>query len=139
MHQHLASYFPSTAKPSQRTVAAVCHGVMAISETKLPDGKSILHDCATTALPAKFEQFAFWLTRAFLGDYYKKYGVGSDDVETSVRKCLDDPKKQYKNSLGVSPFVVQDEKHNYISARFPPDAQLLAEEAITLGKKSLMG
>lgn len=50
------------------------------------NGKSIIHECHTTALPARFEQVAFWATRAFLGDYYKTYGAGSDDVEVSVRR-----------------------------------------------------
>ncbi|TVY17345.1 Uncharacterized protein LARI1_G003465 [Lachnellula arida] len=93
--------------------------------------------CVTTALPARFEQVAFWGTRAFLGDYYKTYGAGSENVEESVRKRLDDPDKQYKNSLGMSPFVVQDEKYNYISARFPADAQLLAEKTIALVQSSM--
>lgn len=119
MHKHLASYFPGTEKPSMKTVAAVCHGVMVLSETMGADRESIIHECDTTALPGKFEQVAFWGTRAFLGDYYKTYGAGSDSVETSVssslttaglllmlfqvRKRLDDPDKQYKNSLGTSP------------------------------------
>ena len=103
MHKHLASYFPSTLKPSKNTVAAVCHGVMVLSETTGEDGKSVIHECVTTALPARFEQVAFWGTRAWLGDYYKTYGVGSEDVETSVRKVLDNPATQYKNSLGMSP------------------------------------
>jgi len=137
MHQHLASYFPATLKPSTKTVAAVCHGVMVLSETLLPDGKSVIHECVTTALPAKFEQVAFWGTRLFLGDYYKTYGAGSETVETSVRKKLDDPNKQYKNSLAMTPFVVQDEKHNYVSARFPPDAQLLADTTVAVVKKTL--
>ena len=119
MHKHLASYFPATQKPSSKAVAAVCHGVMVLSETEGADGKSIIHECVTTALPTRFEQVAFWGTRAFLGDYYKTYGAGTDNVEESVssrnsitiestkfqqvRKRLDNPKKQYKNSLGMSP------------------------------------
>jgi putative intracellular protease/amidase len=84
MHKHLTSYFPATVKPSSKSVAAVCHGVMVLSETEGADGKSIIHECVTTALPARFEQIAHWGTRAFLGDYYKTYGAGSDDVEASV-------------------------------------------------------
>ncbi|KIN01108.1 hypothetical protein OIDMADRAFT_103782 [Oidiodendron maius Zn] len=137
IQKHLSSYFPATIKPSSKTVAAVCHGVMVLSETKGPDGKSVIHECVTTALPARFEQVAFWGTRAFLGDYYKTYGAGSDDVEKSVRKQLDDSKTQYKNSLSMSPFVVLDEKYNYVSARFPPDAQLLAEKIIELVKSTI--
>ena len=58
---------------------------MVLSETEGGDGKSIIHECVTTALPAAFEDIAFWGTRAFLGDYYKTYGAGSEDVETAVR------------------------------------------------------
>lgn len=64
--------------------------------------KSVLHDVETTALPARFEQVAFQSTRLFLGDYYKTYGVGSDDVEEAVAKKLDD-RSQFKGSLGMSP------------------------------------
>jgi len=137
MHKHLAAYFPATLKPSTKTVAAVCHGVMVLSETEGKDGKSVIHECDTTALPARFEQVAFWGTRLFLGDYYKTYGSCSDDVEAAVRKKLDNPDKQFKNSLGMGPFVVEDDKYNYLSARFPPDAQLLAEKTITLVQRSL--
>jgi hypothetical protein len=34
-------------------------------------------------------------------------------------------------------FVVSDEKYNYVSGRFPPDAQLLADKAIELVKTNL--
>ncbi|KAE8445531.1 hypothetical protein EG329_013294 [Mollisiaceae sp. DMI_Dod_QoI] len=129
MHKHLASYSPDTAKPSMKTVVAVCHGVMVLSETMGSDGKSIIHECDTTALPGRSEQVAFWGTRAFLGDYYKTYGAGSDNVETSVKRCLDNPDKQ---------FVVVDEMYNYISARFPPDAKLLAEKTIALVQSSMV-
>jgi putative intracellular protease/amidase len=84
MHKHLATYFPATVKPSSKAVAAVCHGVMVLSETEGEDGKSVIHQCTTTALPARFEQIAFWGTRAILGDYYKTYGAGSENVEQSV-------------------------------------------------------
>ncbi|KAH6682474.1 class I glutamine amidotransferase-like protein [Halenospora varia] len=137
IHKHLAAYFPTTQKPSPKTVAAVCHGVMVLSETNGEDGKSVIHECVTTALPTRFEQAAFWGTRAFLGDYYKTYGAGSDNVEESVRKRLDNPEKQFKSSLRLNPFVVQDEKYNYISARFPADAQLLAEQTIALVQGSM--
>jgi hypothetical protein len=84
IHAQLAIYFPQTKKPSSKTVAAVCHGVMVLSETEGDGGKSVIHECTTTALPGFFEKFAFWYSRAWLGDYYKTYGVGSDDVEASV-------------------------------------------------------
>ena len=83
-HRLIADYFPKTRKPSKKSVAAICHGVMVLSESSLPDGKSVIHDATTTALPGFMEQSIFWGTRAFLGDYYKTYGAGSDSVQTSV-------------------------------------------------------
>ena len=85
IHKQLAEYFPQTRKPSRKNVAAICHGVMVLSESNTEDGKSVLHDVTTTALPGFMEQSIFWATRMFLGDYYKTYGAGSDSVETSVR------------------------------------------------------
>ena len=36
-------------------------------------------------------------------------------------------------------FVVEDDKYNYLSARFPPDAELLAEKAIEMVRKATQG
>jgi hypothetical protein len=85
LQKHVAEYFPQTKKPSRKTVAAICHGVQVVSAATLPDGKSVLHDVTTTALPGAMESSIFWLTRPFLGDYYKTYGKGTDNVETIVR------------------------------------------------------
>ncbi len=84
VHKLLVDYFPKTRKPSRKSCAAICHGVMVLSESSLPGGKSVIHDATTTALPGAMEQGIFWGTRAFLGDYYKTYGSGSESVETSV-------------------------------------------------------
>ncbi|KAI9811428.1 MAG: hypothetical protein M1827_005411 [Pycnora praestabilis] len=142
IHSHLASYFPQTRKPAgKKAVAAICHGVMVLSETKVQgdgdgeEGKSVIHDAKTTALPGFMEGVAYWGTRVWLGDYYKTYGAGSESVETSVRNRLDDPEKQWVGSLGAAPFVVEDDTYNYISGRFPPDADLLAEKAIAMVKQ----
>lgn len=88
VHKMLLDYFPKTKKPSSKAVAAVCHGVMVLSEAKDESGRSVLHDVTTTTLPARFEQVAFWGTRMFLGDYYKTYGACSDDVEASVCETM---------------------------------------------------
>ncbi|KAF2238923.1 class I glutamine amidotransferase-like protein [Viridothelium virens] len=128
----LGAFFPQTRKPSRKAVAAICHGVMALAEGKTAEGRSVLCDATTTALPGAMEGAAYHGTRLFLGDYYKTYGAGSESVEEFVRKKLDDDKVQYRNSLGLSPFVVKDEKYNYISGRFPPDAKLLADEVVAL-------
>ncbi|KAL7955038.1 class I glutamine amidotransferase-like protein [Trichoderma compactum] len=119
----------ATKKPGKKAVGAVCHGVMVLSEAKNPDGSSVIRDCVTTALPARFEQLAFWGTRLFLGDYYKTYGAGSENVEDSVRKVLASP-KQFKNSIVPSPFVVEDDNYNYVTARFPGDVELLSQKLV---------
>lgn len=103
MQKHLASYFPQTRKPSKLTVAAICHGVQALSKATLSDGKSVIHECDTTALPGAFESVAWQGTRLFMGDYYRTYGKDADSVEAAIRKCLDNPERQYKNSLGLAP------------------------------------
>ncbi|KAI0474957.1 class I glutamine amidotransferase-like protein [Xylariaceae sp. FL0804] len=137
VHRLLAAYFPTTRKQQQQpsggrqqhAIVAICHGVLALASSRDAEGRSVLRDCLTTALPARFEQAAYWGTRAFLGDYYKTYGHGSEDVEAAVTKVLGNP-AQFRSSLNPGPFVVEDEQYNYISARYPGDAQLLAEEAI---------
>lgn len=119
VHRLLADYFPKTRKPSKKSCAAICHGVMCLSETTLPGGKSAIHDATTTALPGMMEQGIFWATRAVLGDYYKTYGASSESVEVSVsaaRICIvvkdTDPSqvtkrldnaKQFHSSLGSKP------------------------------------
>ncbi|KAI3337986.1 class I glutamine amidotransferase-like protein [Ustulina deusta] len=131
VHKLMLDYFPKTKKPGRKVVAAVCHGVMVLSESKDADGRSVIHDCVTTALPTRFEQGAYWGTRAFLGDYYKTFGHGSANVQESVTKALASP-AQFKSTLNPGPFVVEDENYNYISARYPGDAELFAEEIIKL-------
>lgn len=134
VHKLVVDYFPLTKKPGKKAVAAVCHGVMVLSESKDSDGKSVIHNCVTTSLPARFEQLAFWGTRVFLGDYYKTYGYGSENVQQSVTKSLAKP-EQFKCSLSISPFVVEDETHNYISVRFPGDVELFSEKIVQIMQK----
>ena len=142
VHQHLATYFPQTlrststpSKPPTKTIAAVCHGVMVLSSTSYSSGthkgKSVLHDAITTALPTLFERAAFWGTRAFLGDYYKTYGAGSENVQQSVTKVLASP-DQFKCYNGFAPFVVEDPTYWYLSARWPGDAEMLATRAVEM-------
>ncbi len=40
----------------------------------------------------------------------------------------------FKNSLSPAPFVVEDEMFNYVSARFPGDAELLGQRLVDLAK-----
>ena len=69
VHELLATYFPQTRRPhGKKNVAAVCHGVMVVAAASNPDGKSVLHDAKTTALPGFMEEGIFWGTRLFLGE-----------------------------------------------------------------------
>lgn len=63
VHKMMVDYFPQTKKPSMKSCAAICHGVMVLSESSLPNGKSVIHDVTTTALPGAMEQGIFWATR----------------------------------------------------------------------------
>ncbi|EXJ92885.1 hypothetical protein A1O3_01439 [Capronia epimyces CBS 606.96] len=105
VHELLASYFPETKKPSRKSVAAICHGVQVLAMTSTGEGKSVLHDVKTTALPAFMEQGIFHATKLFLGDYYKTYGAGTASVENVIKTKLAD-KAQFASSLKPSPYVV---------------------------------
>lgn len=90
VHDLLAAHFPKTLRPNGvHAIGAICHGVLALANAKGADGHSVLRDCCTATLPARFEQAAYWGTRLFLGDYYKTYGAGTEDLEQSVSwKCM---------------------------------------------------
>ncbi|KAJ9615786.1 hypothetical protein H2200_001863 [Cladophialophora chaetospira] len=138
IHQLLAEYFPLTKKPSSKCVAAICHGVqvLAASEYSIGDmaGKSVLADVKTTALQGFHEQFIYYATMLFLGDYYKTYGHGTPSVQEIVTKRLEKP-EQFQGSLQFAPFVVEDDAFNYVSARFPPDAEEFARRVVEVLKK----
>ena len=149
MHDLLADYFPTTRRSKsgapKRTLAAICHGVQVLaftpadSTTSSGKSKSIIHDAKTTALPAFMEEGIFWLTRLFLGDYYKTYGYGSKSVQKFVEEGLDDP-KQFVNSSSwnpIAPFIVEDETYNYVTGRFPPDTWVLANRAVEMVKEGM--
>ncbi|KAM0542743.1 hypothetical protein ACHAPJ_012676 [Fusarium lateritium] len=136
VHKLMLDYFPKTKKPSNKAVGAICHGVMVLSSARGDDGKSVIHDCITTTLPDLFESSIFWTTRAFLGDYYKTYGAGSENTADSVRNSLADHSKQYKCSNSFNPFVVKDDEYNYVTARWPGDAELFAKTLVDLVRES---
>ncbi|KAL6401864.1 class I glutamine amidotransferase-like protein [Ilyonectria robusta] len=135
VHGLLAEYFPKTRRTDGvKAIGAICHGVLVLANAKGADDQSVISDCCTATLPARFEQVAYWGTRMFLGDYYKTYGAGSENVEDSVKKCLKEPEKQYKSSIGLASFVVEDAQYNYISARFPGDTEEMSRKMVDLVK-----
>ncbi|KAH7227138.1 class I glutamine amidotransferase-like protein [Fusarium redolens] len=136
VHRLMLDYFPRTKKPSNKAVGAICHGVMVLSSAKGNDGQSVIHECTTTTLPGLFESSVYWATRAFLGDYYKTYGAGSENTEDSVRNSLADDNQQFKGSTSLNPFVVSDDEYNYVTARWPGDADLFAKTLVDLVQES---
>ncbi|EIN06054.1 class I glutamine amidotransferase-like protein [Punctularia strigosozonata HHB-11173 SS5] len=143
VHKHIVSYFPHCLKSAAnaKAIAAVCHGVMVLSESSYPAeypdaekaGKSVAYDLATTALPHTFEQGIWHATRPVLGDYYKTYGAGSPSVEQAVKAKLRDPKTQWKG--GIDPLcanIVEDDAYNYISARFPGDVPEMVKAVLKM-------
>jgi putative intracellular protease/amidase len=135
VHHLLAEYFPLTKKPSKKCVAAICHGVQVLAASDYTHGdimgKSVLANVKTTALQGFHEQFIYHVTRLFLGDYYKTYGHGTPSVQEIVTKRLDRP-EQFQGSLGFAPFVVEDDGSNYVSARYPPDAEEFGKKVVEI-------
>ncbi|KAF9873555.1 ThiJ/PfpI family protein [Colletotrichum karsti] len=127
-----ADYFPKTKKPGRKIVSAICHGPLVLCNAKGEDGNSVLYHCTTTALPGYLETVAFHGTKWFLGDYYKTYGAGSENVETSMKKVLKDPSQFKVSWIPNRPFVVEDPEYNYVSARYPPDAEKFSEAVVDL-------
>lgn len=117
----------------QRPIAAICHGVLLLARARDPaTGLSLLHARRTTCLPKYMEALAYALTFWKLGRYYRTYPAYLED---EVRAALDSPTQFHRGplTLGVrgtredhrAAFVVED--GNYISARWPGDAYLLAQ------------
>jgi putative intracellular protease/amidase len=134
MQQVMAELFPRVP------VAAVCHGVVLLARSRSPEtGRSVLYGRKTTALTAVLELGAWWLTRWWLGDYYRTYPV---TVQAEVSASLagegdfrSGPLLPRRDSPAAPErgFVVRD--GDYLSARWPGDChhlgvafvQLLAE------------
>ncbi|KAF5687185.1 6-phosphogluconate dehydrogenase [Fusarium denticulatum] len=121
VHKLMLDYFPKTKKPSNKAVGS--------------DGKSVLHDCITTTLPGFFESSVYWATKAFLGDYYKTYGAGSENTEDSV-SWSQAASNDHALLISRYSFVVKDNEYNYVSARWPGDTDLFAKTLIDLVRES---
>lgn len=116
-----------------RPVAAICHGVVLVARSRDPStGRSVLHGRRTTALTRRQELAAWWLTRAWLGDYYRTYPCL---VETEVRSALARPEDFLPGPMPVARdapgdlqrgFAVRD--GNYLSARWPGDVYRFVAE-----------
>jgi len=119
-----------------RPIAAICHGVLLLARTRDPEtGASVLYQRKTTCLPKYMEMLAYGLTSWKLGRYYRTYPAC---VEDEVRAALATPAQFQRGpiTLGArgtrldnrAAFVVED--GNYLSARWPGDAYLLASRLV---------
>lgn len=117
-----------------RPIAAICHGVLLMARAVDPaSGASLLHRRNTTCLPKYMERLAYGLTGWKLGHYYRTYPAY---VEDEVRGVLATPGQWRRGPLTLgrrgsheddgAAFVVED--GNYLSARWPGDAYLLARK-----------
>ncbi len=111
-------------------------GVLVLARATDPKtGKSVLHGRRTTCLPKYMEKIAYYLTAWKHGRYYRTYDAY---VEEEVVAALEDPShfergpftlmKHGGASDDTGAFVVED--GNYISARWPGDAFLLAKKLL---------
>lgn len=121
-----------------RPIAAICHGVLVMARARDPgDGQSLLYRRNTTCLPKYMERLAYGLSFWKLGRYYRTYPA---HVEDEVRAALASPKQFVRGPITLGPrgtlvddspaFVIED--GNYLSARWPGDAYLLARRLIKL-------
>ncbi|MGQ0799325.1 MAG: type 1 glutamine amidotransferase domain-containing protein [Pseudomarimonas sp.] len=119
-----------------RPMAAICHGVLPLARARDPKtGFSVLHRRRTTCLPKYMEALAFGLTFWLRGRYCRTYAAY---VEDEVRAALASPQQFVRGPLTLgtrgsetddrAAFVVED--GNYLSARWPGDAHLLARRLL---------
>jgi protease I len=115
-----------------RPVGAICHGVLVAARSRDGSGRPVLQGRKTTALTRKMELTAWWLTRWWLGGYYRTY---PQTVEDEVRGVLARPEDFIPGPAGTKRddpahpeigFTVRDGL--YLSARWPGDAHRFASE-----------
>jgi putative intracellular protease/amidase len=119
-----------------RPVAAICHGVLVLARTIIPEsGRSILHGRRTTCLPKYMERSAYLATFWRRGRYFRTYPTY---VEDEVRAALGEggtfergPRALFARGSRDDDrpaFVVED--GHYLSARWPGDAYLFARRLL---------
>jgi putative intracellular protease/amidase len=118
----------ATGKP----VGAICHGVLVLARAIDPaTSRSVLHGRRTTCLPRSLEMSGYLSTFWRRGRYYRTYPAY---VQREVRRALAARRDFSRGGPTFlirgtrdhdrTAFVVQD--GNYVSARWPGDAYLLA-------------
>lgn len=134
--QAAVAHFFDQGKP----VAAICHGTLLAARARSErTGQSVLRGRKTTGLTRNQEKVAYWLTRAWLGDYYRTYPTYmADELVCNLAAPTD-----YSRGPGFPiPFGRDSDKNlkpgftvrdgNYLSARWPGDAYKFAREFVLL-------
>jgi protease I len=111
----------------EKTVGAICHGVLVAARSSIHPGKSVLYGKKTTALTKQTELIAWRLTHFCRGDYCRTYQTTVEDEVRSGAAGRDLPlRRDSAARLGVG-FTVRD--GHYLSARWPGDAHRFASNS----------
>lgn len=137
LQQKVAWFFDNN-----RPIGAICHGTLLAARTTSnhPDrlGKSVLWGRKTTGLTRRQELIAAFLTPK-LGDYYRTYPTPMADELITYLKSPDDysrgpgypiPLFRDTENNDCHGYTVKDK--NYLSARWPGDANRFAKEFVLL-------
>lgn len=134
--QKTVAEFLEAGKP----VGAICHGTLLAARSVSPrSGRSVLWGRKTTGLTKRQEMTAYYMTKLYLGDYYRTYDVPmADEVKSFLARPGDfDPGPELlmpsrrDSPADLSPgFTVLD--RNYLSARWPGDAHRFGSELAAL-------
>ena len=118
---------------ADKTVGAICHGVLVLARAKTSDGKPLLHGRKVTSLVNRLENTGYQLTRLWMGDYYRTYPeiTTEDEVRQSLASGDDfaaGPGGTTRDSIDALQhgFTVRD--GNLLTARWPGDAHRWAVE-----------
>ncbi|MDQ3339649.1 MAG: type 1 glutamine amidotransferase domain-containing protein [Myxococcota bacterium] len=122
--QALTRAFFAAGKP----VAAICHGVLVAARAGVLAGRR------TTCLPKYMERSAYLATFWRRGRYYRTYPAYVEDEVRAAGPVFErGPRELSKRGTrddDTHAFVVED--GNYVSARWPGDAYLIAKKLLAL-------
>jgi protease I len=114
-----------------KPIGAICHGVLVAARSRTAAGRSLLFGKRTTALTKPQELTAWWMTRAWLDNYYRTYPETTveDEVRQAEPKNFDrGPRSMTRDSMEnqEAGFTVRD--GSYLFARWPGDAHRFGTE-----------
>lgn len=118
-----------------RPIGAICHGVLVLARTILPEtGKSVLNGMHATCLPEFMEQTAYFSTCCCRGRYYRTY---KRTVQDEVVEALGRRGSFFRGPITFTRGTPWDNSHAYvvehhhlITSRWPGDAFLFARRFI---------